>query len=270
MKVNIKRLRELCEFSENELWEDLATSSQYHLDGGAYLYQDNGNNILAVAHLDTVLDYDSPFRWIQAGSDTVVLSPNLDDRLGVFIILELLPQLQIPVDILFTTGEESCTSTAQDFAQDCNKKYSWIVEFDRAGNDVVLYQYDEVPELTEDLQSAGFKIGKGSYTDICALEELGIGAFNVGIGYHFQHSDQCCASLQEMLKQLYKFQDFFKAYGDKQYEYKPRPMLDHDYWFGNKWEGYNVMNPVYDDMPYAGKRKIKRRKKKSAKLWIGL
>jgi hypothetical protein len=103
-----------------------------------YFYKDNGSNTLAVAHLDTVQKRG----WCeltQLSHDTLVFSPKLDDRLGAYVILELLPKLGINVDVLLTTDEESSNSTAMEFKT--QKQYNWMVEFDRAGRDAVLYQY---------------------------------------------------------------------------------------------------------------------------------
>ena len=46
----------------------------------------------------------------------MVHSGALDDRLGAYIILDLLPKLGINVDVLLTVGEEQGRSTANFFA----------------------------------------------------------------------------------------------------------------------------------------------------------
>ena len=150
---------------------------------GKYIYRDNGANILAVAHLDVVCfaprHFGSP-----KGKANKIYSAQLDDRLGAYVILDVLPTMGVKVDTLLTTGEESCRSTGAYFQTD--KPYNWMVEFDRAGQDVVLYDYWTL-ELKTLLKSLGNKVGVGSYSDIAAMEHLGIAGFNWGIGYYDHH-----------------------------------------------------------------------------------
>jgi hypothetical protein len=131
---------------------------------GPYYFRDNGASVLGVAHLDTVLNA-KPMR-----EGKYVIAPQLDDRLGVWILLDLLPSLGVNLDILLTTGEESGNTTAYYF--DSIRPYNWIVEFDRAGSDVVMYQYD-CDEYADLLGSYGFRVGFGSFSDICAMDHLG-------------------------------------------------------------------------------------------------
>ena len=60
-----------------------------HCDNGQYYgHIDNGSNVLAVAHLDIVAYLDNSV-FAQYGDK--VISPALDDRLGLWIIAHLLP-----------------------------------------------------------------------------------------------------------------------------------------------------------------------------------
>jgi hypothetical protein len=226
MKIDVNRLKKLCTTDEWQLWESFARRKDYE-DMGLYLFKDTGSNILVVAHMDVFSDKIKPtFTWDKVGTDIIIHSPWLDDRLGVFVADHMMPNvLKIKADILLTSDEECCKSTAADFATEMKslKEYNWIVEFDRAGDDVVLYHYDDVPDLTEDLMEVGYDIGIGSYSDIGELEEFGVGCFNVGIGYHHQHTSYCFASMQEMADQLMKFKDFYHKNKDKKYIYTPKP-----------------------------------------------
>lgn len=226
MDIDLARLKKLCTLDEDALWKKFAKRKDYE-DLGLYLFKDNGSKILTVAHMDVFSEKGyNKFLWDEIGSDIIVHSPWLDDRLGVYIADHMLPNvLKIKTDILLTTNEECCQSTAEDFSKEMVglKDYNWIVEFDRAGEDVVLYHYDDVPELTEDLVTAGFDIGIGSYSDIGELEDFKVGCFNVGIGYHHQHTSMCFASMQEMVNQLVRFRDFYNANKDKKYIYTHKP-----------------------------------------------
>ena len=148
-----------------------------------YVYIDRGANILGVAHLDYVADNTGfvSMEWEKDGDKQVVVwNGALDDRLGTFLLLDVLPTMDLNFDVLLTTNEEWARSTASDFKTD--KKYKWIFEFDRRGLDVVMYDY-ETDELKDMLQSVDIKVGAGSYSDISCLEHLGVSGFNFGCGY---------------------------------------------------------------------------------------
>jgi hypothetical protein len=179
---------------------------------GPMIYQDNGADILAVAHLDYV-DYTRP-RF----QKHKVFCPQLDDRLGAWVILDLLPSLGLKYDVLLTDSEERGQSTAQYFK--ANKEYRWVFEFDRAGTDVVMYEF-ETPQLCDVLQDSGFEVGFGSFTDICELSDLGCAAFNFGVGYYNQHTRQCYANLRHTARNVSKFLEFFNRYEDTRFEHDP-------------------------------------------------
>lgn len=173
----------------------------------SYVYIDNNADVLAVAHLDTV-QAGTHFFTGQTEDGLLVFNPRLDDRLGAYIILDLLPKLvgKRRYDVLLTTGEESAQSTASYFESE--RQYRWMFEFDRAGTDVVMYKYDNAASRTL-LQSYGFVVGNGSYTDICDLDHLGVQGFNIGCGYKDYHSKMAYANLDHTLSMVRKFANFF-------------------------------------------------------------
>jgi hypothetical protein len=157
--------------------------------GGNYVFRDRGERVLAVAHLDTVLPCT---QFVRDGDR--VYCPALDDRLGVYLLSDLLPLLGVKFDLLLTDGEERGCSTARWFVPP--RRYNWMFSFDRAGTDVVMYQYD-TPMSRRLLHRAGFRVGVGSYSDIADLDFLNCSGFNFGCGYHRQHKPDCFADLSE-------------------------------------------------------------------------
>jgi hypothetical protein len=162
---------------------------------GPYWYHDYGNTVLGVAHTDSVL-WGEP---LQRGD--YVFAPQLDDRLGVWCLLDYLPSIGVCLDVLLTDNEEKCRSTAIDFIP--SHRYNWVIEFDRAGTDIVYYQYKPFVK--------GFKEGVGSYSDICDLA-LECRCANLGIGYRNQHTHYCHANLADTRKQCKKFAKFWKSH----------------------------------------------------------
>jgi hypothetical protein len=160
-------------------------------DGQRYIFYDRGGKLLAAAHLDTVAVAKHRGTYKPSKADQLrYYAIELDDRLGAYILLDVLPKLGIDnYDILLTEGEESGRSTARWFDAP-EGRYNWIFEFDRAGTDVVLYDYEDDDTL-DLLWSYGWYVGWGAFSDICYLDHLEVKAFNFGCGYYNQHTDNC-------------------------------------------------------------------------------
>ena len=199
---------------------------RYKTPNGPLFFRDNGARVLGVAHLDVVMK-SKPRRY-----DDYIMCPQLDDRLGVWILLDVLPKMNIQVDVLLTTGEESCRSTGEFFTP--IKDYNWVVEFDRAGSDVVFYQYEDFAPSWK-----GWKIGDGSFSDISVMDHLGVMCANVGIGYHAQHTKNCWADLRETAAQVKHFAEFYGQNKNKRFAYNPFIDWDEDTEeFYNAWDKY--------------------------------
>tara|TARA_R100000458_G_scaffold16496_1_gene14166 strand:+ start:132 stop:968 length:837 start_codon:yes stop_codon:yes gene_type:complete len=201
---------------------------------GPLTHIDNGADILAVGHLDWVYWNPRPKITRQFENVRIEKTPQLDDRLGVWVILDVMRAAGINVDVLLCDSEEVGQSTAQYF--ETTKRYNWIVEFDRAGSGAVMYDF-ETPEYCEMLESVGYDVEVGSFTDICNLESLGVAGFNLGVGYHRQHTKKCYANLSETLDSFRKFQELHKRYGSEHLEHVPTPTT----WWrtpaaGSSWE----------------------------------
>lgn len=219
---DIDALKQMCTLPEKAFQRIKNATIQRDSMGEPAIYVDNGSNILAVAHLDIARGLDrNPFdcymAYLIADPDKKifpgVFNQNLDDRMGVYIILNHLPRmLGVRFDWLLTTNEESGGSTAMAFELPKDKKYNWMVEFDRRGTDVVLYGYD-----TSDFRNLIGKyatVGSGSVSDISYLEHLGIKASNWGVGYHLEHSTGHYANLNETADMLNRFIRFYNDYKD--------------------------------------------------------
>jgi M42 glutamyl aminopeptidase len=202
-----------------------------------YAYRDNGSGILAVAHLDTVSDPGSrAATFIDTAAGPVVYSRALDDRLGAYIILDLLPKLGVDMDILLTVGEETGQSTAAFFEPD--KEFDWMIEFDRGGTDVVMYQYEDACTIAR-VEETGAIVGDGIFSDICYLEHLGVKGFNWGVGYRDYHTARSHAYIDDTLRMVGYFLDFYAMNVDRvmPHVHQPQPPLD-EWWthFGYRTE----------------------------------
>jgi len=192
------------------LVSDGFTKTECPTQGNAYYFKDNGGNVLLVAHADTV---QKGLRFSK--NENIIFSPMLDDRLGVALVADYLPSvLSAPVDILITDDEECGNSSARSFVSP--KEYNWIAEMDRGGGDVVTYCLDS-PDWNSALESAGFTIGSGIYSDICELTDTCC-MVNVGIGYDLYHSAKAYANTDTLQQNLVRFVTLFDAYCNQMFE----------------------------------------------------
>jgi len=207
--ISIPQLRHFCERSERSFsaYKNVGTESE------PLYFLDRGKKVLAVAHLDTVVQR----RNFTHGRD-IVISGQLDDRLGVYLIMSYIPRfIGAEYDVLLTTNEELCMSTAMHF--DPPRQYNWMFSFDRMLESAVLYQYERL-DLIEKLADCGIDVGYGTYSDIAELSHLGCAGINFGTGYsHNHHSPEAYAMLPRVEKLVRQFVAFWQRWHDT-----PMPM----------------------------------------------
>ena len=160
------------------------------------IFIDRNSPVLMVAHLDTVM----PPRLHGRFKD-ILYGAGFDDRLGCFLAYNLSQELNC--DLLLTDLEESGQTTAQHHT--C-KDYNWVVEFDRAGNDVVTYDMDN-PTFLANLADY-WRVGYGSFSDISMLSTKAC-CMNLGIGYANAHAANSTVDLAMLEKQLDLFRKFY-------------------------------------------------------------
>jgi hypothetical protein len=237
--INYDLLRDTC-LAQIEDFAALPGFSTHVTQDGIYYFKDNGSQVLAVAHLDSVQD-TAHFHKIDIKGKDYVFNAQLDDRLGAYTILYLLPSLGFNCDILLTEGEEMGRSTAAHF--ETEKKYNWMFSFDRRGDDVVMYQYDG-KFARRKLKEADLKPGDGSFSDIAFLDHLKCLGFNVGSGYDNEHSAWAIMDVAMYQEQVRKFTKFYNLFKDLHmyYRAKPRTYVYNtrgtgrgDVVYGNEW-----------------------------------
>jgi len=223
----INTIRERCNQGLKE-FEHLG-KTVWTQNGLRYIYIDNGADVLAVCHLDFVSG-SRHFYSQYAHNEPYIFSSRLDDRLGLFVILDILPKLGLKYDVLLTDGEESARSTGEYFEP--TKHYNWAFSFDRNGTDVVLYQFDYHNKLVTALEEIGCNIGWGSWSDIAGMNQLGCAAMNFGVGYRQEHSTLCHAPLYDMAYMITKFVRFYKTHKNTHFEWTEEDarLADHMAW----------------------------------------
>lgn len=196
---------------QSKVWANIADKVEHTPDGPFYFIEGKGAEklpVLGIAHLDCAL-----YTKARVRNDTVY-SPTLDDRLGVWLLLKYL--LPLGVDVLLTTGEEQYKSTGYWF-RPTDKQYNWIFELDRAGIDCVTYDFFNERFFCA-LESNGWQIGKGIFTDISFMMNLGVMAVNFGIGYHLEHTENCYAQIQTVKQQLNRVLRFVRTFNQIRFD----------------------------------------------------
>ena len=164
----------------------------FHSKGG-YLYSPGEIPMMMVAHLDTV--HKNPVETICKSKDgRFLMSPEGiggDDRCGVYIALEA--SSRIRPSLLFTYDEEIGGLGVGKFCKDyrgLDLGVKFIIEFDKAGNDVVTYYDQDAPEFMEFVEeNTEYEPTYGSYSDIVDLyEEFEVACGNFSAGYENQHT----------------------------------------------------------------------------------
>src|ERR1017187_7821411 len=170
MNIHIDALRHRCSQDIQSFRKE--GGSVIQINNLFQIHKDKGKNckVLGVAHLDTVRS-DGHFQAVKMSKkETIIYASELDDRMGVYIMLDLLPSIGVECDVLLTDGEEHGQTTATQFTTE--KEYNWIFSFDRRGDDVVMYCYDD--EATRKLlRGHGFRPDRGSFSCIAKMEDLG-------------------------------------------------------------------------------------------------
>lgn len=233
-----RALETICGMDEEAF---MVVGKRFALGERFFFYKDNESPILAVAHLDSVQkDRSCSVVEVKSGAK-IVFSPVLDDRLGAWVILDLLPRLGIKTDILLTTGEETGNSTAELY-EPKHRKYNWMFQFDRKETDVVMYQYDN-HECKQMLKEVGFDVGWGSFSDICELGHLGCRGFNFGVGYQEYHSKRAYAWLDDTFNQVARFVRFYYKHRKQHLEYKHKERKYVSVYGGNYHEYHQLSDP---------------------------
>ncbi len=188
------------------------------------IFVDRDSKILFVAHVDTV---QKPRMGI-ADMQGRMHGAGFDDRLGCKIAWDLGIDLQC--DVLLTDLEESGDSTAQHHDL---KKYNWICEFDRAGDDVVTYGMDS--ERWLNVLGKYWNVNAGMFSDISFMKTECC-AMNLGIGYEHAHSDTSYYDIDLLNEQIKLFHRFFAKQCDNKYVADPARrdyMMSAGYGFGD-------------------------------------
>lgn len=238
IKLDYNRLLEICRLPDNKVFtwllkqpelktgETVTGISQLN-NRKLYVFNKRGAKILGVAHTDTLLNAKWAEMIKRPDGEKIIFSPNLDDRVGVWLLLELSSVLSF--DMVFTTDEESGQSTLSDWtANNDESLYNWAFEFDRGYEDVALYDFSYDEEWANVVEKYFGKADMGAFTDICELTD--ICAMNIGKMYEKAHTWECYTRSSWIEKAVRKFLKFYKKQQGMKYKHTPVYYGGYGYW----------------------------------------
>jgi hypothetical protein len=158
-----------------------------------FLYSSGLHPVLLIAHMDTVHITQPTQFYIDKSKDPegyLFASEGIggDDRCGVYIIMEILKE--IDCHVLFTEDEELGGLGAQKFTQSkIIPDVQFIVEFDRRGKDDAVFYECAGQDFKEFVEQYGFCYNFGSFSDISWVSPyMEIAAVNLSSGYYNAHT----------------------------------------------------------------------------------
>lgn len=237
-EAQIKQLFLRLRQTKQELLYDVERGRVRH-----YKLNQRGGKILGVAHCDFAESAWSMPEWLKNDPATMTIrAGQVDDRVGVWILLDVLPSIAgFPqFDFLLTDDEESGQSTAQDVKEKLD--YNWTFQFDRRGTDFVDYGKASKNFITAFEEFTGIPHGVGTFSDICYLPASCGSRVNIGTAYYDEHNPDAYVDLVECASQVEKFIRFAKEFSESKFGVPPEASFKtrrgrgyHGYGFGLGW-----------------------------------
>ena len=219
--INVGTLKQYCSMDIEE-FKDMGDTRRPTpgVPDSFYTHIDRGAPVLGVAHLDSPNNYTHFHYSGPPGKPiTHVWSPTLDNRMGAYILLQVLTMMDINCDVLLTTDHFEKYSTARDFVHP--KEYRWTFSFDLASHGVSMYNYETVG-LAEEMRACRLHtIRDDSYADIVELWPLGIAGFNFWDGVFWRGTQGAMALLRLTRAMVLRFAKFYSRNRTSLYTYEP-------------------------------------------------
>jgi tripeptide aminopeptidase len=203
-----------------------------------------------VAHTDTVHDIHKYYKVFD--DDGCIFAFNAetgkqvgvggDDKVGIWIALEMLMSQDIIKCAFFHSEEIGCIGSSQA-DMDWFKDVGYCLQADRRGNkDFVnsisgkLFSKAFSKAVAPILKHYGYKETSGAITDVGQLAENGVGVCvaNMSCGYYAPHSDEEVVEFVDASNCLDMIESIVEELGNNKYEYQYQTRY-HNYYGSSKW-----------------------------------
>jgi hypothetical protein len=153
-----------------------------------------------------------------------------DDKVGIFICLEMLNKFDNIKLVFFSQEEIGCVGSGKanmDFFKDASfvsqSDRKGFGDFVRYGCGVQLFSEEFEKEIEPIIKKWGFKSTTGGLTDVVELKEKGLDVccFNMSCGYYNPHSDRETVNISEVEKTMNMVEDIIKNLSTKKWEHVP-------------------------------------------------
>ena len=197
-----------------------------------FVFAKGANEILLVAHLDTVHSEAPKMIFLDANLGVLYSPEGIggDDRCGVFSILYIMNHCRknnIPLpSILFVTDEETGCKGAKKAMVNKEiieriKELRFVIEIDRKGKDDMVFYGCNNLAFEKYIGSFGFKHDTGSCSDISSLcPEWNIAGVNLSHGVYKCHTKDEMIYIDEMFDTINKIIRILKDEKTEKYVYK--------------------------------------------------
>lgn len=241
-----------CELKE-WLAKRLESMGKTVVNKDGYLFSDGEFPVLLTAHMDTVHKKQcANIKYVKsANGKTIAYESNGiggDDRCGIYMILQILKQLDCAV--LFCEDEEIGSIGASEFTRSdlcqtlkAENRFKYIIELDRMNsNDAVFYE-DDNEDFHSFVTKEFWETSYGSWSDIRELSPaLGISSVNLSCGYYNQHTNEEYVVLEEMEEAIKQTIALLKR---TDLEAEPFEFIENRY-YGYNWEYKYLNGNIYD------------------------
>jgi len=210
------------------------TKLSYH-GGNIYVTKGSAGTFpCVVAHMDTVHDLYDDFKIYEANGNLFAFDAKVmhqvgiggDDKVGVFIALEMLRLFENIKLVFFTQEEIGCVGSGRaklSFFGDC----AFVLQCDRKGNNnfirnngfIELFGQDFENKVAPLLGKYGYSFAEGYITDVVRLKELGLplAVANIACGYYQPHSDREYVNINDVEQCLNLVYDIIDLLGGEQH-----------------------------------------------------
>ena len=230
---DLQLFEEILSLTQPELHRIMAKYLQKHYKKVVstidYVYAEGTIPIALVAHMDTVFSYPPEDIYYDRQKNAMWSPDGLgaDDRVGVFLIIQIIRSGLRPHVILTTDEETGCIGASmlvKDKPKCPFRDIRYMIQLDRRGfGDCVFYDC-ETPGFEEYVEKFGFITNFGSFSDISIIcPEWGIAGVNLSVGYMGEHQKTEMLFVNPMLKTLERVKNMLRETDIPKFKYVGSP-----------------------------------------------
>ena len=235
-----------------------------------------------VSHTDTVHDIYKGYEVLEQkgnffGFDNSTMKQvgvGGDDKVGMFICLQMLKKFKNIKIAFFAQEEIGCVGSSQadkkffedvGFALECDRKGN--NDFVQTSSGVKMFDKKFKNKIMPVLKKFGYSITTGGLTDVHEIaQDMSISCANMSCGYYNPHSEHEYVSIKDAINTCRMVSKLIELLGENDYPHKAVDDYSSYGWGYTNYYGYGVSTPKVSSKPYTKKdNKVKN----TSKLYDG-